>query len=273
MSDATYTPEEMMVVAAARLLDPDDVVFIGIGLPSKAANLARQTHAQDISMIYESGTLDTAPSVLPLSIGDPELSRTAKAVVSVPEMFNYWLQGGWIRTGFLGAAQIDRYANLNTTVIGGYHHPKVRLPGAGGAPEIASFCSRTLVMLRQNPRTFVEKLDFLTSAGYCDGGDSRSRLGVPGRGPQAVITDLGILEFDPQTRELVLTKVHPGISPESAVQATGWPLQVAQLVETTDPPTACELEALRVLKPSGGAGIGAMIGSDFDDLAFKEDPR
>ena len=145
MSDSTYTPEEMMVVAAARMLDKDDVVFIGIGLPSKAANLARKTHAPDVSMIYESGTLGTA-----------------KAVVSVPEMFNYWLQGGWIRTGFLGAAQIDRYGNLNTTVIGSYDDPKVRLPGAGGAPEIASFCSRTLVMLRQNPRTFVNKLDFVT---------------------------------------------------------------------------------------------------------------
>jgi len=267
MSEKTYTPEEMMVVAAARLLDEDDVVFIGIGLPSKAANLARKTHASGVSMIYESGTLDTAPSVLPLSIGDPELSRTAKAVVSVPEMFNYWLQGGWIRTGFLGAAQIDRYGNLNTTVIGSYDDPKVRLPGAGGAPEIASFCSRTLVMLRQNPRTFVEKLDFLTSVGFGEGGASREGLGVPGRGPQAVITDLGILEPHPVSRELVLTKVHPGVSPESAVEATGWPLKVAQVVETTKAPTVCELEALRSLKPSEGSGIGEMIGSKSKALA------
>jgi glutaconate CoA-transferase subunit B len=267
MSDATYSPEEMMVVAAARLLDQDDVVFIGIGLPSKAANLARKTHAPDVSMIYESGTLDTAPSVLPLSIGDPELSRTAKAVVSVPEMFNYWLQGGWIRTGFLGAAQIDRYGNLNTTVIGNYDDPKVRLPGAGGAPEIASFCSRTLVMLRQNPRTFVEKLDFLTSVGFCEGGDSREDLGVPGRGPQAVITDLGVLEPDSQSREFVLTKVHPGVRPEAVIEATGWPLKVAEVVETTEPPTVCELEALRSLKPSEGSGIGEMIGSKTQALA------
>jgi glutaconate CoA-transferase subunit B len=267
MSDTTYSPEEMMVVAAARLLDQDDVVFIGIGLPSKAANLARKTHAPDVSMIYESGTLDTAPSVLPLSIGDPELSRTAKAVVSVPEMFNYWLQGGWIRTGFLGAAQIDRYGNLNTTVIGSYDDPKVRLPGAGGAPEIASFCSRTLVMLRQNPRTFVEKLDFLTSVGFCEGGDSREDLGVPGRGPQAVITDLGVLEPDPQSREFVLTKVHPGVRPEAVIEATGWPLKVAEVVETTEPPTVCELEALRSLKPSEGSGIGEMIGSETQALA------
>jgi glutaconate CoA-transferase subunit B len=267
MSDATYSPEEMMVVAAARLLDQDDVVFIGIGLPSKAANLARKTHAPDVSMIYESGTLDTAPSVLPLSIGDPELSRTAKAVVSVPEMFNYWLQGGWIRTGFLGAAQIDRFGNLNTTVIGSYDNPKVRLPGAGGAPEIASFCSRTLVMLRQNPRTFVEKLDFLTSVGFCEGGDSREDLGVPGRGPQAVITDLGVLEPDSQSREFVLTKVHPGVRPEAVIEATGWPLKVAEVVETTEPPTVCELEALRSLKPSEGSGIGEMIGSKTQALA------
>lgn len=267
MSEATYTPEEMMVVAAARLLDEDDVVFIGIGLPSKAANLARKTHAPNVSMIYESGTLDTAPSVLPLSIGDPELSRTAKAVVSVPEMFNYWLQGGWIRTGFLGAAQIDRFGNLNTTVIGDYDDPKVRLPGAGGAPEIASFCSRTLVMLRQNSRSFVEKLDFLTSVGFFEGCDSRAGLGVPGRGPQAVITDLGVLEPDPQTREFVLTKVHPGVSPDSAVEATGWPLKVAPVVDTTEPPTECELEALRSLKPSEGSGIAEMIGSKSKALA------
>jgi glutaconate CoA-transferase subunit B len=259
MSETTYTPEEMMVVAAARLLDEDDVVFIGIGLPSKAANLARKTHAPDVSMIYESGTLDTAPTVLPLSIGDPELSRTAKAVVSVPEMFNYWLQGGWIRTGFLGAAQIDRYGNLNTTVIGDYLHPKVRLPGAGGAPEIAAFCSRTLVMLRQNPRTFVERIDFLTSMGFGDGGGSRDGLGVPGRGPQAVITDLGVLEPDPKTRELMLTRLHPGVSASDAVKATGWPLQVAEMLEWNEPPTVCELEALRSLKPSQGSSIGEMV--------------
>lgn len=259
MSDPGYTPEEMMVVAAARFLDEDDVVFIGIGLPSKAANLARRTHAPRISMIYESGTLDTAPSVLPLSIGDPELSRTARAVVSVPEMFNYWLQGGWIRTGFLGAAQIDRFGNLNTTVIGDYNHPKVRLPGAGGAPEIAAFCSRTLVMLRQNPRSFVRKLDFLTSVGFLDGGSSRKGLGVPGHGPQAVITDLGVLEPHPKSRELVLTGVHPGVTPEAAVEATGWTLQVTEEVHMSEPPTAEELSVLRSLKPSPESSIGELI--------------
>jgi glutaconate CoA-transferase subunit B len=254
----------MMVVAAARMLDANDVVFIGIGLPSKAANLARRTHAPGISMIYESGTLDTAPTVLPLSIGDPELSRTARAVVSVPEMFNYWLQGGWIRTGFLGAAQIDRFGNLNTTVIGDYAAPKVRLPGAGGAPEIASFCSRTLIMLRQNPRSFVPRLDFLTTVGFLRGARSRDELGVPGRGPQAVITDLGILEPHPESRELVLTQVHPGIQPDAVVAATGWPLQTADRVRETDPPGEDELAILRSLKPSETSDISdrvtAMIG-------------
>ena len=259
MSEPAYTPEETMVVAAARRLDEDDVVFIGIGLPSKAANLARRTHAPGISMIYESGTLDTAPTVLPLSIGDPELSRTAKAVVSVPEMFNYWLQGGWIRTGFLAAAQIDRFGNLNTTVIGDYGSPKVRLPGAGGAPEIAAFCSRTLILLRQSRRSFVETLDFVTSVGFLEGGGSRDRLEVSGRGPQAVITDLGVLEPHPESRELILTAVHPGVSVDAVVKATGWSLQVADSVRETRPPTPRELEVLRALKPSETSDIGDRV--------------
>jgi glutaconate CoA-transferase subunit B len=261
MSDRAYDPEEMMVVAASRLLEPDDVVFIGIGLPSKAANLARRTHAPELSMIYESGTLDTKPTVLPLSIGDPELSRTAEAVVSVPEMFNYWLQGGWIRTGFLGAAQIDRFANLNSTVIGNYQKPKVRLPGAGGAPEIANFCDRTLILLRQNPRTFVEKLDFRTTVGMLEGDGSRNELRVPGRGPQAVITDLGILEPDASSDELVLTHLHPGISAEHAIGATSWPLRVADELAVTVEPSAKELDVLRSLVPSEKSNIAELIPS------------
>ena len=259
MSEPRYQPEEMMVVAASRLLAPDDVVFIGIGLPSKAANLARRTHAPDLSMIYESGTLDTKPTVLPLSIGDPELSRTARAVVSVPEMFNYWLQGGWIRTGFLGAAQIDRFANLNSTVIGDYRKPKVRLPGAGGAPEIAGFCHRTLVLLRQNPRTFVEELDFTTTVGTRCGGRSRQDLELPGHGPQAVITDLGILEPDLDSGELVLTHLHPGVSADAAVEATSWPLRVADQLVETEEPSDRELEILRSLVPSEESNIGELI--------------
>jgi len=254
MSSEIYTPEEMMIVTAARLLENDDVVFIGIGLPSKAASLARLTHAPGIALIYESGPLDTAPEVLPLSIGDGELSRTAKAVVSVPEMFNYWLQGGRIRTGFLGAAQIDRFGNLNSTVIGDYRAPKVRLPGAGGAPEIASFCSRTLVMLQQNPKTFVDAVDFVTTAGFLRGGDARERLRVPGRGPVAVITDLGVLEPHPDSHELVLAKVHPGVSQEMVFKATGWPLQTADVVGETQPPTAVEMRVLRSLRTAMPAG-------------------
>jgi glutaconate CoA-transferase subunit B len=261
MSEPAYHPEEMMVIAAARLLAPDDVVFIGIGLPSKAANLARRTHAPRLAMIYESGTLDTAPTALPLSIGDPELSRMARSVVSVPEMFGYWLQGGWIRTGFLGAAQIDRFASLNSTVIGDYRAPKVRLPGAGGAPEIAGFCRRTLVLLRQNPKAFVEKLDFVTTVGTRCGGRSRHELGLPGRGPEAVITDLGILEPDPGTGELVLTTLHPGVAAEDAVAATAWPLRVAETLRRTEAPTARELEVLRALAPSHESNIAGLIPS------------
>jgi glutaconate CoA-transferase subunit B len=259
MSEPRYQPEEMMVVAASRLLAPDDVVFIGIGLPSKAANLARRTHAPDLSMIYESGTLDTKPTLLPLSIGDPELSRTARAVVSVPEMFNYWLQGGWIRTGFLGAAQIDRFGNLNSTVIGDYRKPKVRLPGAGGAPEIAGFCRRTLVLLRQNPRTFVEALDFVTTVGMRCAGRSRQELGLPGHGPQAVITDLGILEPVGGSGELVLTHLHPGVSANTAIEATSWPLRVAGELARTEEPSDLELEILRSLVPSEESNIGELI--------------
>ena len=259
MSEHGWRPEEMMVVAASRLLDADDVVFIGIGVPSKAANLARRTHAPGLSMIYESGTLDTRPTVLPLSIGDPELSRAALAVVSVPEMFNYWLQGGWIRTGFLGAAQIDCFGNLNSTVIGDYRSPKVRLPGAGGAPEIAAFCGRTLIMLSQSPKTFVEELDFRTTVGTrCDGA-TRGELGLPGRGPEAVITDLGILEPDAGDGELVLTHLHPGVTAEAAVAATGWRLRVAGDLERSGEPTAEELAILRSLAPSAESDVARLI--------------
>ena len=174
MSDATYTSDEMMTIAAARMVRNGAVLFVGIGLPSAAANLARRTTAPDTVLIYESGAIGAKPSVLPLSIGDGELGETADAVVAVPEMFAYWLQGGKIDLGFLGAAQIDKFANINTTVIGPYDKPKVRLPGAGGAPEIAASCKEVLITLRQNNRAFVEKLDFMTSPGHLDGGTSRS---------------------------------------------------------------------------------------------------
>jgi glutaconate CoA-transferase subunit B len=242
-----YTSDEMMTIAAARMIRNGAVCFVGIGLPSAAANLARLTHAPDTVLIYESGTIGTKPPVLPLSIGDGELFETADATVSIPEIFSYWLQGGRVDLGFLGAAQIDRFANINTTVIGDYHKPSTRLPGAGGAPEIAASSKEVLITLRHNKRAFVDKLDFVTSGGHMEGGDSRDRMRLPGKGPTAVITDLGILTPDPVTRELTLTSLHPGVTAEKVVASTGWPLQVAPQLHTTEPPTENELTVLRDL--------------------------
>ena len=205
MSEQGFTADEMMTVAAARLIDNGTVCFVGIGLPSAAANLARASHAPDAVLIYESGTIGAKPSVLPLSIGDSELAETADFVVSTAEVFRYWLQGGRITVGFLGAAQIDRFGNINTTVIGDYAKPKTRLPGAGGAPEIAALAGEVFVIMRQSRRGFVEQVEFVTSAGHLTGGDWREREGLPGRGPTTVITDLGILEPHPESRELTLT--------------------------------------------------------------------
>ena len=242
-----YTADEMMAVAAARRLRNGAICFVGIGLPSRAANLARATHAPECVLIYESGTIGAKPLHLPLSIGDGELAETAVAVVSVPEIFSYWLQAGRIDVGFLGAAQIDRHGNLNSTVIGPYAHPRVRLPGAGGAPEIAASCGETIVILRQTPRTFVEQLDFRSTVGQGDGPGSRSRLGLRGAGVTVVVTDLGVLEPDPKTRELTLTGIHPGVALETAREATAWPLRAAQGLEVCDPPRPEELAALRSL--------------------------
>jgi glutaconate CoA-transferase, subunit B len=239
----TYTADELMAVAAARRLSDGTVCFVGIGLPSRAANLARATHAPSCVLIYESGAIGAKPRHLPLSIGDGELAETADAVVSVPEIFTYWLQGGWIDVGFLGAAQIDRHGNLNSTVIGDYHEPKVRLPGAGGAPEIASWCRETFVMLRQTPRTFVERLDFVTTVGH-----QAARGG--GAGVTCVMTDLGVLEPTPGTGELRLTELYPDVTADDAREATGWDLQVADDLKTVPPPSADELEALRALVPA-----------------------
>ena len=246
MPDA-YTADEMMTIAAARMVSNGAVCFVGIGLPSAAANLARLTHAPDTVLIYESGTIGTKPAILPLSVGDPELAETSDAVVSLVEIFSYWLQGGRIDLGFLGAAQVDRFANINSTVIGPYDKPTVRLPGAGGAPEIAASCGQVLITLRQSTRAFVTKLDFVTSVGYLEGGDSRARLRLPGSGPSAVITDLGVLTPDPVTKELVLTSIHPGVTREQAVAATGWPLKVAPQLAVTASPSERELAVLRDL--------------------------
>jgi glutaconate CoA-transferase subunit B len=231
-----YTADEMMAVEAARRLDDGAVCFVGIGLPSLAANLARHTHAPGCVLIYESGTIGAKPDELPLSIGDGELAETADAVVPVPEMFAYWLQGGRIDVGFLGAAQIDRHGNLNSTVIGDYDHPAVRLPGGGGAPEIALGVRDVFVMMRQTKRAFVDELDCTTSLG------DRVRV---------VVTDLGVLE--PANGELTLSHVHPGVDPEEAKEATGWDLHVAPGLAETEPPSASELEALRSLRTKGDA--------------------
>jgi glutaconate CoA-transferase, subunit B len=247
MSNALWSADEMMTVAASRLLWDGCVCFVGIGLPSAAANLARQTHAPGLVLIYESGTIGARPGVLPLSIGDGELAETATAVVPLPEIFAYWLQAGRIDVGFLGAAQIDRFGNLNSTVVGDYARPKTRLPGAGGAPEIATHAKRTFVVLKQSPRSFVPKLDFRTSMGFLDGASSRARTGAPGAGPQVVITDCGVLKPEPGSDELQLVSRFEGVSVEAARATTGWPLNVAAAVDVVAPPTGDELRVLRDL--------------------------
>lgn len=246
-TEITWSSDEIMTITAARRLTGDAACFVGIGLPSTAANLARSTHAPGLWLIYESGTLGAKPDNLPLSIGDGILAETADTVISVPEVFNYWLQPGRIDVGFLGAAQLDKFANINTTVIGEYADPKVRLPGAGGAPEIAANCREVMVIVRQSHRTFVEKVDFVTSVGFGSGAGDRERLGLRGAGPVRVITDLGILEPDPRTKELTLATVHPGITVAEVRAATGWDLAVSPDLTTTTPPSAEELASLRTL--------------------------
>lgn len=245
MSDATSG--EIQIIAAARRLERASSVLIGVGRPSTAAILARMVHNPDLVLVYESGTIGAKPLHIPLSIGDGELAETADAVVSVPEMFNYWIGPGRIQVAFLGAAQVDRFGNLNSTVIGAYEHPRTRLPGAGGAPEIASSCEEVVVIAAHSPRTFVSELDFRTTAGNGAGPGDRERLGFRGRGPAAVITDLGVLEPDPGSRELILTQLHEGVSVDHVRVATGWDLRVADQPATTPAPTREELWSLREL--------------------------
>ena len=248
MSETTYTSDEMMTVAASRMVRNGAACFVGVGLPSAATNLARLTHAPDAVLIYESGTIGTRPKVLPLSIGDDELAETADVLVSLVEIFTYWLQGVRIDLGFLGAAQIDKFANINSTVIGDYRKPSTRLPGAGGAPAIAASCGEIVITLRHNKRAMVQKLDFRTSGGHLEGGDSRARMRFPGRGPTAVITDLGIMTPDPVTKELTLTSIHPGVPLEKVIENTGWPLIVSPELQTTPAPGETELNVLRDLQ-------------------------
>ena len=252
MSDDTapqgFTPNDMMTIAASRALKNDDVAFVGIGAPSAACNVARLTHAPDITLIYESGTIGTAPDVLPLSIGDGELCDTAVTTVSVPEMFRYWLQGGRITIGFLGAAQLDRFGNINTTVIGDYASPKTRLPGGGGAPEIASSAQEIYITMAQSKRGMVEKIDFFTSFGHGEGGDHRQRLGIGTKGPTLLITDLAIWKPDPGTKEFTVVSLHPGVTREQVQETCGWVVKFADRLEETPAPTALELSTLRDLK-------------------------
>ncbi len=248
MTDLGFSPDEMMTIAAARALRNNDVCFVGIGAPSAACNVARLTHAPDITLIYESGTIGTAPSVLPLSIGDGELCDTAVTTVPVPEMFRYWLQGGRISVGFLGAAQLDRFGNINTTVIGDYDHPKTRLPGGGGAPEIASSCGEIFITMKQSLRAMVEKIDFFTSFGHGEGGDARAELGMTTKGPTLLITDLALWRPDESTREFKVVSLHPGVTRQQVQETCGWPVSWADAVEETPSPTPDELTTLRDLK-------------------------
>lgn len=245
---ADWTSDEMMTVASARALAEATTCFVGIGLPSTAANLARLTGNPGLVLIYESGTIGAKPAVLPLSIGDGELADTADAVVAVPEIFNYWLQAGRCDVGFLGAAQVDRFGNINTTLISREGQPDLRLPGAGGAPEIAAHAGKVLIVVRHSTRVFVDELSFVTSVGFGSGAGDRERLGLPGAGPTEVITDLGVMAPDPHTRELTLVAVHPGVGVDQVLKATGWPLRVADQVGTTVAPADNELSALRDLQ-------------------------
>jgi glutaconate CoA-transferase subunit B len=264
-----YTSDEIMTVTAARQLRNGAVCFVGIGLPSAACNLARALHAPDLVLIYESGTVGTRPVVLPLSIGDAELAETATCIVPLPEIFAHYLQRGRVDVGFLGAAQIDRFGNLNSTVIGDYAHPSVRLPGAGGAPEIATHAREVLIVMKQSPRSFVARLDFRTSDGYLDGHGARRARGCPGAGPRAVITDFGILRPDPHTEELRLAGLYPGVTVEAARAATGWPLAAAEQLERLPPPEPGELASLRDLEARTRAAHASAVRIRLSEQAQK----
>jgi glutaconate CoA-transferase subunit B len=256
------TSAEMMTVAAARALDNNDICFVGIGLPSAACNLARLTHAPRITLVYESGTIETKPTVLPLSIGDGELCETALTTVSVPEMFQYWLQGGRISVGFLGGAQVDRFGNLNSTVIGDYRAPKVRLPGSGGATEIATSCRRVYIVMRHNPRAMVARLDFLTSLGHGPTGTERRALGVRTEGPALIVTDLCTMRPHTGTNEFEVVTIHPGVTRERIAAQTGWAIRFADRVEATPVPSSDELATLRDLNARTARDHGTVAAAE-----------
>jgi glutaconate CoA-transferase subunit B len=246
----SYTPSELMAAVAARELRDREVVFVGIGLPNLACNLARATHAPNLVLIYESGAIGAVPERLPVSIGDPSLVTGSLMVCGMVDVFQSLLQNGRIEVGFLGGAQIDRYGNINTTVVGSYRHPDVRLPGSGGAAEIAIHARRTVVISRLSPRAFPETVDFITSPGHRAHGHTRRELGMPGAGPVKVVTDKGILEADPATGELVLTALYPGVQADEVRAGVGWSLRARASLVSVDPPTERELHLLRdVLDP------------------------
>jgi glutaconate CoA-transferase subunit B len=251
----TFTKSEMMIVAAARALEGQHVCFVGVGLPNIAVNLAQRTVAPDLEMVYEAGVFGARPQRLPLSIGDPTIVTGSTAVVSMLELFGYYLQGGLIDVGFLGAAQVDRFGNINTTVIGDYAHPRTRLPGSGGACEIAINARQVFVIMRQSVRSFVERIDFRTSPGNLGGAAQAERIrregGWSGRGPTIVVTDLGIYHFD-ETGEMRLDSLHPGTTLEAVRETIGWPILVADDLAATPPPAAEELRLVRdELDPEG----------------------
>ena len=242
---ADYTPSEMMVVRAARELKNGEVVFVGIGLPNVACNLARRLQAPALVLIYESGAVGAAPSRLPLSIGDPCLATDSISVCSMVEVFNYYLQGGLIDVGFLGGAQVDRFGNINSTVIGDYERPAVRLPGSGGACEIAIHAKKVIMVLKQSPKSFPEKLDFITSPGFIDAANSRRKHQFPGRGPSIIITDFGAYGFTRNTHEMILREMYPGVMVEDVKANIGWDVKVSRRLETTALPTGEELRIIR----------------------------
>jgi glutaconate CoA-transferase subunit B len=252
MTDPTYSSSELMIINAARLLKDNEVVFVGVGQPNLACNLAKRTHAPNLTMIYEAGVIGAEPARLPLSIGDPTLVSGALSVVSMYDIFTLYLQRGNVDVGFLGGAQIDRFGNINATIVGNdYMHPKVRLPGSGGAQEIAAWANRCYIMTPHQKRRFPEKVDFLTSAGFLDGYGGRKKAGLIGKGPIGVVTDIGFLEPD-ENGELVLTALHPGKTAEQAKENTGWALKINSNLRTTTPITEKELRILRnELDPSG----------------------
>jgi glutaconate CoA-transferase subunit B len=245
MSELTYTDSEMMIAVAARVLKGARTVFVGVGLPNIACNLARYTVAPDLELIYESGVYGARPERLPLSIGDPTLVSGAVSVVSMADLFGLYLQRGLVEIALLGGAQIDRFGNLNTTVIGDYKKPKTRLPGSGGACEIATNAQRTFMIMRLKRRAFVDKLDFLTSPGHLTGGDSRARLGLPGCGPELMITDKAVLNFDNPEREMQLIELYPGVTLEDVQAEVAWPLRLAATIGKTAPPTTEEIRLIR----------------------------